>query len=221
MKRLVTLCLAALTQLASASSSRAAEKAEPATQARAQQVVEAFAKQHAKGITINLGQPQKLKISCPIGVVCDSKFYRALKATTTADDLEVFSYVSFSGEVLGNLNTESVKKHFSYLYVIPFLSELKAHGWDARLRTAEDPYRKGNPAVVITGYGEGRLHATLTTRVKDITGYKDHCIPMDAPAPPQCMVGLPVDIPLVLNFDIELEDGVLDCSRPEKHERCG
>lgn len=189
--------------------------------ASVQSAVATFAHKHKHGIRLRLHHPDRLRIHCPVGVLCDARFYRALKTNTRKGELDVFAYVSFSGQLIGNLTTAAVKQHFSYLYVILNHHDLRQKGWDVRLQTVADPYRKGNNAVQIIGYRNGRFQAKLSTRIVRIAGHKTHCAPMDAPVPPACMVSMKVDIPLEVTFDLKAEDGALDCRKQSNRHRCG
>jgi hypothetical protein len=77
-----------------------------------------------KGLDISIKGPGKaMRISCPIGVLCDSSYYRAYRYThQIGRDLSIFVYVSFENSLLGKLKgraaNAAVQKNFAYVYYI-------------------------------------------------------------------------------------------------------
>jgi hypothetical protein len=182
--------------------------------------LDALMDKYQRGIRIVIDQPAtSFRISCPASMVCGRNIYRAYTYShKVAEDLSLFVYVSFKGEIVGNVNPATVQRYFDYAYYILRSSKHHERKWDVRLGT-EEPHYKGDKAVQMLGYRDGRLQL----RLRDVQLAGQGTFESGRGGfslPPEHIVTTPRKIPwLSISLDLKLPDGVLDCRLAENRKK--
>lgn len=127
---------------------------------------------------------ERLKIKCPVGVVCDENYsYRAY----SFEDDELLFYISFDSQIVDNYSLQSFRDHFGYLNFTIFFPEKATanskfyYSNRAPVGELEEPSEEG-VEFSIDSYENGVIKGIITGTINRIT----EVITSDAP---ECRTG--------------------------------